>query len=605
VLRALDLTRAAAPERSSSAGQLRGPLAPLGDVSQLDRAERRALRLLALHEVALAIGAQSDPVQTHELILTQARRLLRAPAGSIYLWEEDAGLLRCTVAHNAPAGMLGGTVLPGEGAAGRAFRDSKTVLINSYKAWAGASSMGREVGVRAAVSVPLRMGQRLLGALTVHTYEGGHCFDDEDAWLLELRGVQAAMALEQARLVEEAERRAQRLLALHSVSTSISAHTDLSTTLRLVLSQATRLLQRRGGAIHLWDERSQRLVLAEGFDLPVGEMDRSVVPGEGITGQVWLRGAPVIVDDYQAWEHATARGRAIGLVALAGVPLVVAGRPLGVLFLASESGGSRFRAEEVQLLELFAGQAAVAIENARLFEAASRARAMEELDRLKSEFISAVSHELRTPLTYIQGYSELLKVRQPDPILIQDAVGEINGAAVRMARLVDDLLDLSRIEAGRLTLRARELDLGAILRSAVAAARVHEPSRQLELELPTLPILRGDPDRIRQVIDNLLGNALRYAPEGPIRVLARPDDHGVRVEVADQGPGIPPEDQPRVFEPFYRGANSEIQPLRGGGLGLTIVRKLVEGHGGAVGLNSTPGSGSTFWFTLPLLASEA
>lgn len=579
--------------------QARKRVRPVQPARSSDHAERRALRLLALHKVALAIGGQSDPSHTLELILTEARRLLQAPAGSIYLWDEASGRLRCTLAHNAPPGMLGGEVRPGEGSAGRAFRDCTSVLVNRYTGWPGASRLGRKVGVRAAVSVPLRMGDRLLGALTVHTYGPGPPYDEEDAWLMELLGDQAATALEQARLVEQAERRSARLLALHRVTTAISAHADLGTTLVLVMSQATELLQRRGGLIYLWDERAERLVLSEGYRLPLEELKRSLGPGEGLTGQVWQQGQTIVVDDYRAWPHATRRGKAAGLIAVAGAPLVVAGRALGVLVLVAEGDGPRFSDEEVQLLELFAGQAAVAIDNARRFEAASRARAMEELDRLKSEFISAVSHELRTPLTFIRGYSELLANRPADGAFVRDAVAEIHGASVRMARLVDDLLDLSRMEAGRLALRPCRLELAELLRCAVAAARVQDPERAFELRTDPLPSLVGDPDRLRQVVDNLLGNALRYAPEGPILVRAESRGDRVRVEVTDQGPGISPEDQVRVFEPFYRGARSEIQPLRGGGLGLTIVRELIEAHGGEVGLHSTPGQGSTFWFTLP------
>src|SRR5262249_3901351 len=282
------------------------------------------------------------------------------------LWDETTGRLRCTLAPNTPDGMLGGSVLPGEGSAGKSFRDCKTVLINNYREWSGASALGRDVGVEAAISVPLRMGDRLLGALTVHTYEPGKTFDEEDAWLLELLGDQAAMALEQARLVEQAERRAARLLALHRVSTAISAHADISTTIKLVLSQSSDLLRRQGGAIYLWDEASRRLVLAEGHGLPVAELDQSVAPGEGITGQVWLQATPVVVDESREWEHATERGKAAGLSSVTGVPLTVGGRPLGVLVIVAAESTPPFTAEEVQFLELFASQAAVAIENARL-----------------------------------------------------------------------------------------------------------------------------------------------------------------------------------------------------------------------------------------------
>lgn len=574
-----------------------------GGSSQLDRAERRALRLLALHEVALAIGVQSDPAHSLELILTQARTLLQAPASSVALYDEATDELRITVVQNCEDGTLGRVLAPGEGMSGTAFRDCKTVLINDYCSWSGSSQQGRESGVKAAVAVPLRTGDRKLGALTVLTYDADRSFSEDDAWLLELLGDQASMALEQARLVEQAERRAARLLALHRVSAAISAQSDIGTTLSLILAQATELLKRRGGAIHLWDEARRCLMLARQHGLPAGVLNQSLDPGEGVAGQVWQQGKPLAVDDYRRWEHATPRGRAAGYFAVAGVLLAVAGRPLGVLTLTSLGGGPRFSADEIQFMELFAAQAAVAIENARMFDAITRAHAMERLDRLKAEFISTVSHELRTPLTYIHGYSELLMKRDFEPEMFKEAMGEIYGAAVRMTRLVDDLLDLSRFEAGRLALAPRELDLAELLQSAMAAARV-QGHENLELDLEPLPTIVGDPDRLRQVVDNLLNNAQRYAPSGTITLRARSGRQSVRVEVIDQGPGISAEDRDRVFEPFYRGAKSEVLPLRGGGLGLTIVRRLVEAHGGEVGLVSAPRRGSTFWFTLPVIAPK-
>lgn len=576
-----------------------GPPPEAPDLSALDRAERRALRLLALHEVALTIGGHSDLAQTFELILAQARSLLRAPAGSIYLWDEAGGLLRCSLVHGAPDSLLDRTMRPGEGAAGLAFRDCKTVLVNSYRAWAGASERGRELGIEAAVSVPLRTGERLLGALSVYIYAPSQTFGDEDAWMLELLGDQAALAIEQARLVEQTERRSARLLALHRVATSITAQADVGATLALILSQAVELLQRQGGTVYLWDEASRQLTLAQAHGLPTNKLPRVLASGQGLNGQTWLRGSACLVDDYRRWEHAVPRERSAGIVRGAGVPLVVAGRQLGVLAVVADASSPTFTPEEVQLLELLAGQAAVALENARLFEAAARARALEELNRLKSEFISTVSHELRTPLTYIHGYAELLLRRQFEPDMAAEAVGEIHGAAVRMARLVDDLLDLSRMEAGRLTLRPTRIELPELLRAAAAASGV-QAGREIRLELAELPPLLADPDRLRQVLDNLLSNAQRYAPSGRVTVRARADGERVRVEVIDEGPGLSREEQARVFEPFYRGANSEVLPLRGGGLGLTIVRRLVEAHGGRVGLTSRPGRGSTFWFTLPV-----
>lgn len=568
-------------------------------VSLLEEAERRARRLLGLHQVALAIGGQADSQETLQLILSQACQLLRSPAGTIFLLDERSGELRCSVAQSAPETAPGSPTALDKGAPGVAFRDCKTVLINNYPSWSGASSGGLAAGVEAALSVPLRIGERLLGALTVQTYDAGQTFDEEDAWLLELLGDQAATALEQTRLVEQIERRAARLLALHRVSTAISAQSDIGTTLALVLSQVAQLLERQGSSIYLWEKATERLVLAEAHGLPLDKLPASLAPGEGLPGQVWSTGEAVIVDDYHGAEQAIGP-RPGGRSAAAGVPLAVAGRQLGVLAVVAADDGSSFTKDEVQLLELFAGQAAIALDNARLFDAATRARAMEELDRLKSEFISTVSHELRTPLTYIHGYAELLVGRHLKTEQVTEAVAEIHGASLRMARLVDDLLDLSRLEAGRLDLRLRELDLAALLRGAVAAARIQAGDQPIDLQLEELPELTADPERLRQVIDNLLVNARLYAPLGAVTVRARLDGDFVRVEVADQGPGIAARVQGRIFEAFYRGSRSEVSPLRGGGLGLTIVRRLVEAHGGQVGLESAPGRGSTFWFTVPI-----
>ena len=580
-----------------------GPPAPAAGVpapTVPDFGDPRSRRLLALHEVALALGAQRDVRQALELILEQACGLIGAPAGTVYIWDEADAALHCRVARNVPTDLLPKPIRPGEGAAGEAFRSRGAVIVNGYRGWGGASAIGRREHVAAALSVPLRMGERLLGSLTVHTYEPGQAFTEEDAWLLGLLGDQAAKALEQARLLEAAETRARRLLAVHRISTATAGRIDPAAALRLVVRSAVDLLGRSGGAIYLWDEAEGALRLAEHAGLDEYPFDVLLRPGEGLVGQIWQTCAPLVVDDYASWPHAHPRGIEAGNGAVAGFPLLAGGRALGVLWVRNLGPGPRFSDEDLQALEVLANQAAAAVETARLLEQEARARALEELARLKNQFVSAVSHELRTPLSFICGYAELLRMREHPPEVVTEMVCRIDEAAGRMRRLVDDLLDLGRIEAGEFGLRRCTVDLAELARRAVAEARVRAPTRELRAEVGVLPPVEADPDRIGQVLDNLLENALRYAPEGPIAVRVRAEPDAVRVEVTDRGPGISAADRARIFEPFYRGERSEISPVRGGGLGLTIAKRLVALHGGAIGVRSRPGRGSTFWFTLPL-----
>jgi signal transduction histidine kinase len=218
------------------------------------------------------------------------------------------------------------------------------------------------------------------------------------------------------------------------------------------------------------------------------------------------------------------------------------------------------------------------------------------------DFVLAVSHELRTPLTHVHGYAELMtdEGRALEIEELREMALEVRRASSTMLRLVDDLLDYSRLRSGRFELRRASLDLGELIRS-VAAGFVHRPDlHRIVLDLPDEPLpVRADGDRLRQVLGNLVSNAIRYSPEGgEVRIRAGRTAESVRVEVTDHGVGIPPEERELVFESFYRGTGGLVSPSPGSGLGLAIVKHLVEAHGGTVGVESSPGRGSTFWFVL-------
>ena len=293
-------------------------------------------------------------------------------------------------------------------------------------------------------------------------------------------------------------------------------------------------------------------------------------------------------------------------------------RPVGVLIAWRELPAGRpaiFDQDEMLVLKTLADYAAVTLETARLTEEMARLHheagqaearremeALREVARLKDEFLGQVSHELRTPLTIIHGYSELMVDGMlDDAAAIRTSADEIHTSSALMLRLVDDLLDTSRLDSGRISLKSDQVAMSFWLSRLATAFGQANPAHRMVVDVPdSLPTVTADPDRLGQVMNNLLSNAARYSAAGTdIRVSARVIDGSVEIDVTDHGAGVAPEDRERIFEKFYRGKHGATLAVRGTGLGLAVARQLVEAHGGTIGVRSIISQGSTFWVRLP------
>lgn len=295
---------------------------------------------------------------------------------------------------------------------------------------------------------------------------------------------------------------------------------------------------------------------------------------------------------------------ALGVTSSVIVPLVARARTVGALAFGTTSTSRRLMKEDLELAEELARRAAIAIDNARLYEQAQSAA------KLREELVAVVAHDLKNPLSVIQGAANLVLEdlpSGPESNLTRQQIDMIRRAAERMHRLVRDLLDISALQAGKLVMRRRPVRVNALLDDALEA--IEPLARAKSIQVAVTPIAQqlhvlADRDRVLQVFSNLCGNAVKFTPPGgQVRLTAHAAAQPNRVvfSVSDTGPGIAPEDQPRVFDRFWQ---SSTRTHGGSGLGLTIAKGIVEAHGGHIWLESAPGAGTTFFFTLPSVPSS-
>lgn len=472
----------------------------------------------------------------------------------------------------------------------------------------------RKVGFCSGMIVPLRSGETPIGALTFVSAESDRRFDQADLELAEELSRRASLAITNSLLFQREKESRRSAEALQLLAQQLSEAATPTAVARVVIAHAHETLGGDASSLALVDPTGSRLLVASsiGYDPTVAERWKAFPIERPTPLSDAVRSGEIVV--IESSEEMAARYPDIkaqpGFTMRVAIPMVLESRVIGGIGL-SFTGARVLDAATRELMMAFGRQSAQALERARLFEAEQRARAeAEAANRSKDDFLATLSHELRTPLTATLGWARMLTLTRLDEEGIRVAAESIHRSAQAQARIVDDLLEVSRIITGKMRLETQPVDLLEIVESAIASVRSAADAKDLRLTLtaarPSI-IISADPDRMRQVIWNLLSNAIKFTQKGGhIDVRADRSGSNAVVVVRDDGQGIHPEFLPHVFERFRQWESGSSRSVGGLGLGLAIVRHLVELHGGEVSASSEGvGKGAEFTITIPALERGA
>jgi len=707
----------------------------IGRARLLAETQRRAAEEEALRATMADLSAQLEISTLLQSVLERAVGLLGVSHGELAIYEPEAEELVIAASHNVGKQDTTGTRMAvGEGAMGHVARTGEPLVIPNYGEWNGRSDQYETVEFVGVMVAPLLIGGRLVGALAFMDKNPERRFDDEDVRLLNMFARHAAIAIENAQLFTAVRRRSTEQDALLETLKDLSGELELSKVLHRVVERAVTLLGVAGGELATWDPAGRDLEIVASHNMGTNAVGTRMAIGEGAMGRVAETNEPLVIPDYQEWASRSAKYTQSVVQTVMAAPLMIGSRLVGVIAAVHSDPSREFGTEDLRLLELFAPQAAIAIENARLFtESRRQQKYFEELVRnspvaivtldtshdvlscnpafetlfgytqdeilghnlddlittpetrvdamgytrqalarnpvkiisqrrrkdgrsldveilgvpvlidgepqglmalyhditellqareaaetansAKSQFLANMSHELRTPLNAIIGYSEMLAEETADDgneEYVSD-LEKIGAAGKHLLTLINEILDLSKIEAGRMELFLEEFDGDAMVEEVLTTIRPVASGNGNELELirqDSIGLMRADVVKVRQILFNLLSNACKFTEQGKVSLevkgLAADGRNRERISFAvrDTGIGMTEKQLGRLFAAFSQADVSTTHRYGGTGLGLVISRRFARMMGGDVDVSSAPGEGSVFTLVLPARVSE-
>ena len=688
-------------------------------------ARRRGAEQQALLETLSALSGELELSKVLDAVLARAVTLLGVTGGELAIYEEGTDELVVVATQNLGKGSLGTRMKGGEGAMGRVAKTREPLVIPHYQEWAGRSQKYLDVAFQSVLAAPLLMGNRLVGVIAAVHSDPRHAFGDEEMRTINLFASQAAIAIENARLFTAERKRAGEQQALLDTLSDLSGELELTRVLNAVLNRAIGLLGVSGGELATYDERRKELVVAASLNIGMDSRGTRLRLGEGAMGYVAQTHEPLIIPNYPEWAGRSSKYERTTVHSVMAIPLLMGQRLVGAIASVHNDPERKLGPQDLRLLQLFAPQAAIAIENARLYASAQQSfealvvnnpvaianlaldftitscnpafealfgysasevvgkhidqlvateenraevtgytsealqgrfthgvgqrrhrsgdlldvevytipvivngenvgamalyhdvrellgarRAAEMASRSKSEFLANMSHELRTPLNAIIGYSEMLREQAEDDgakEFIPD-LEKIRAAGRHLLSLINGVLDLSKIEAGRMELFVEAFDVKTMVDDVVTTAQplVEKNGNRLIVEgAAGAGDARADVTKMRQVLLNLLSNAAKFTEKGEVRLSVRRNGTEIFYEVRDSGIGMTPEQLAKLFEAFAQAEKSTSKRFGGTGLGLAISRQFCRLMGGDITVTSEPGKGTAFTVRVPVQVAE-
>ena len=582
----------------------------------------------ATSEILGVISSSPTDVQpVFEVIVERAVRLCGGRFGRVYRY--DGNLIHVVARHGVSAAGAEELqrVFPRPATAdtivGRVITTRQAAYVTDIERAEGVPLLSRQMiealGTRSQVTVPMLRAGEPIGAMTIGWAEPDG-FGEQQIALLQTFANQAVIAIENVRLFKELEARNSDLTETLEQQTATaeilrvisSSQTDVQPVFETIAENSLRLCDATFSTVFRFDGELVHLEALRNTTPEGADAIRNAFPMPpsrgGASARCILTRSVVHISDVREDPDYVLLGLAETnkFRSILSVPMLRDGNPIGAITVAAPRAVP-FPDKQVEVLKTFADQAVIAVENTRLFnEIQDKTHQLEVANRHKSEFLANMSHELRTPLNAVIGFSEVLLERMFGEVnpKQEEYLNDILSSGKHLLSLINDILDLSKIEAGRMELESQPFDLPAALDNALTLIRERAARHGLRLEVtvdPGLGEVKGEERKVKQVLLNLLSNAVKFTPEGgKISLSASLNDGMAEISVADTGVGIAPEDQEAIFEEFRQVGSDYARKREGTGLGLALARRLVALHGGKLWVESEPGKGSTFTFTLPV-----